>query len=301
MPRHARRPGRRPRRHHKKQGVPRSLNPMNQHAEIIETVDFGQQTANGLFGATFTLAQFPRAQMVATAYKWYKPVECVWEYTPLYNTYQDAPTGATASATSVPTFFSIMNRTQDSRSVAGAINGLDYIESMGAKPRMFTKKITLSYKPNWCSPGLATYQLQNQQASSPPFPVVTGFSQAGLKAEFAWLQGPNRVDKSITTQVSPGTSPDAQASLPISGLADGTFIGGNPDFPSNYFNPQMATTLTNLVVFNGHEVYIRQDSVGLSDVIADVRLIVKWAFKHPNAVQRQFGDRATDVSGAQIL
>jgi hypothetical protein len=274
--------------------VHRSLNPQNQFATTIETYEYGSFNANTLENFTFSLANFPRSQAVAACYKWYKPVEVLWEYTPLYNTFQDQQTSV---GTSVPSFFSVMNRTQDSRSPAGVPNQLAFVESQGAKPRTFTKKITLKYKPNWCSPGLMAVQTDPIPNSAPTFYSMVNVMSMGLKAEYAWLQGPNRVDPAIAS-IQTGTAlPGAQASQPTVDFASVNMVGG--DMPPNFHNPYIASNMTNTTVFNGHDAFIRQDNTGQSTLIADVRVIVKWAFKNPNAQYLQYGDRVDAISSAE--
>jgi len=93
----------------KKSRIPRSMNPQAQYASSIETVNFSTITDNSLYQHSFNLGQFPRSSAIAACYKWCRPVEVCYEYTPLYNTFQESTTGS--SGVTVPLFFSYMNRT----------------------------------------------------------------------------------------------------------------------------------------------------------------------------------------------
>lgn len=217
--------------------VPRSLNPQNQHATSIETINLITLTDNSLYQHSFSLGQFPRSSAISACYKWCRPVEVVWEYTPLYNTFQEVTSGG-AGAT-VPLFFSYMNRTGNYSAVPPTIQEqLEWILSTGTRPRTFNKKITIKYRPNWLSSGLLTASSNTNG--------VQGLVSMGAKAEFGWVPCPDQIPIAVADR-SLGLYVPSQVYRPDTVQAD--VSGALPD---------PVDVSTNGVNYQGHYTYIRQ-------------------------------------------
>jgi len=258
-----RRPARRPRRKAKKvavrrRRVPRGVgNAMNQHATIIETYDTPQDVlANNLsIGLnTFALGLFPRATQVSQFYKWYKAEYVEYIYTPYYNTFD-----GTASSGAVPYFYSIMNRTQDIATPASGAITEQWLQSQGAKPRPFDRKIVIKYKPNWCSPGLI---MERTNTATPS--ALNAVSIAGLKCNYGWLACPDNagVVGVANTVQQPATA--------ISGT-----------FPAGF---TMGTNFPQGVCYNGHTDYLISGPANTPiEKVGNLVVRVKWVFKNPNA------------------
>lgn len=236
----------------RKSRAPRAKSHKTQMASIVETIEFSEILPNTSYTGSFDLAQFARASTLAANFKFYKAAYVEFSYEPLYNFYREDPT---VPQPSVPYFYSVMNRTQSAR----ALNLFD-IQATGAKPIKFTKKITKSYKPNWCSPGLLTGN---------PYGAGGGvsFQQGGLyinglKAEYGWLMCPEVVQLNNTGEF---TSP----LLPNNPALNGMTIANS--LPIN----------TNQVVYNGHDIVLEQDSAVTGAVVAKVTATVHWLFKDP--------------------
>ena len=273
----------------RKAKIARSLKLKSQMATITESYEYLPLAVNSLTNCVFQLSQFPRASTVAACYKWYKPLSVTWEFTPYFNTFQAGSTGYTATC---PTFYSYMNRTQDGNEPIGAPQQLAYVLSTGAKPRMFNKKMVIKYRPNWCSPGLASVGV------NPVTGAVQAFRQQGLKCEYAWLASPNQVPKGISGSVY-AVLPQA-LELPLLNPTVAEFD------PTPLANLQV-NAFANATIYNGHNVLVSQDRAGLDNLICDVRVTVKWAFKDPNPQFYDFEVRdprrtgENDLSGASIV
>lgn len=252
-------------------------------ASVTESFEFAPVAVNSITQCVFQLSQFPRASTVAGCYKWYKPVSVTWEFTPYFTVYQ-AGTG-TAQATA-PTFYTYMNRTQDGAQPLSIQDQLSFMLSTGAKPRMFNKKITMKYRPNWCSPGLISVGIANG--------IVNEMTQQGLKCQYDWLASPNAVQKAIPTTSfqSRPTAIFQDVLNPVQGEFE----------PIPGADVQVGI-LTNGVLFNGHNVFVSQDRTGSDNLICDVRCTVKWAFKDPNPQFYKFDVRAPlpDLSGGAYV
>jgi len=144
-----------------------------QYATVTETLELSDLTANVLTANVFALAQFDRASAVASCFQMYRAKSVTWTYEPQYNTFQET-TGASISK---PYLYIAMNRTQITLFNADLQN----LQAMGAKPLTFTSKKSITYRPNWCSPGLTP--IVNQVAYSP----IT----QGAKTQYGWLFTPN--------------------------------------------------------------------------------------------------------------
>jgi len=246
--------------------VPRSItmNPQNQFATSLETVNFATITDNTLYQHSFNLGQFPRSSAIAACYKWCRPVEVSYEYTPLYNTFQESTTGS--SGVTVPLFFSYMNRTGDRQAPTAIANQLPWLLSTGIRPKQFTKKVVLKYKPNWLSSGVLTYA--NAEGTN----NVNRLISMGAKAEFGWVPCPSDIPLAVTRDGEYAVDPKNQAYAPDSVPADLTGLDG--------VNPVGVST--NGVNYQGHFTYIRQAVQGSTVAVAELRITVKWEFKNPN-------------------
>jgi len=157
-----------------------------QYATITETLEYSDLSANVMTNSVFSLGQFDRALAVATSFQYYRAKTVTWTYEPQYNTFQET-TGASISK---PYLYLAMNRTQ-----IPLLNGdLENIQAMGSKPLTLTSKKSLTYKPNWCSPGLsaianASYVLVPQ----------------GSKVQYSWIAVP---DTNATLNLQPAAHGD---------------------------------------------------------------------------------------------
>lgn len=238
-----------------------SMNPMNQFATSLETVNFSTITDNSLYQHSFSLAQFPRSSAIGACYKWCRPVEVCYEYTPLYNTFQEQTTGS--SGVTVPLFFSYMNRTGNIKAPATPQYQLPWLLSTGTKPRIFNKKIVIKYKPNWLSSGLLTAKSSDTG--------VTSLVSMGAKAEYGWVPCPDYVPQAVTEAGQYALDPPSQAYVPDTIPADTT---GTLD--------SAVVVSTNGVNYQGHYTFIRQAVEGSTQAVAELRITVKWEFKNPN-------------------
>jgi len=260
-----------------------------QNANITESFEFAAIQVNELTSCVFQLSQFPRASVVASCYKWYKPVSVTWEYTPYFTNYQAGSVTSVSQAT-CPTFYSYMNRTQDGAAPTSPQQQLNFILSTGAKPRMFNKKIVMKYRPNWCSPGLMSVGVNTQTST------LTSIVQQGLRCNYDWLATPNAIPPGIqkaSTQILP--SPLFQDVINPTLSEFDPVVGANTQ----------VGVLTNGTLFNGHNIFISQDRTGPDVLVADVRVVVKWAFKDPNPQFYNFvaepNQGKPDLEGASIV
>lgn len=267
MPRRARRaprrrPNRKPRRKQGRRGGGRQ-----QMARISETIEFSRLVPNTQLNCTFNLNMFERARTLATNFRWYKPTKVTWTLEPQYNVFQ----GGINSPTQ-PYVYTVMNRTQDS----SAMTLSDFL-SMGAKPVKLTGSKKISYRPNWCSPGLI---VQNVVALVGQFGgALNNVYMNGLKAEYDWLQAPNNLPGSQTSpgNIVPITPGLVQANSPVQNIPSAT-------------------------LFNGHQYYVEQQIPPTSaGSLFKITCTVDWAFKDPKNILAQPGDNLFDISGADTV
>lgn len=217
-----------------------------QNATIVETITLTDDIANTAYTNNFDLSQFTRASALAPNFQYYKAAKCVWEYTPLYNTFQDGLAG-TPNA-SKPYFYSVMNRTQ----LVSNFSTLAQLQAMGARPTKFISIKKIAYKPNWCSPGLIA-----QDANNP----VNGIQQLGMKQQYDWLVCPSTY---------PGAAVPSIAATIENATAATTIVPG-----------AVIPTIENKVTYNGHAHYVEQ-KYGDTQPISQVTLTVHWVFKGAN-------------------
>jgi len=234
-----------PRRNYRKAGrkvrVPRNrLFQTSQVAHIKETIGAGNLNGNAPYNFNFSLNQFPRAMALAPNFRWYKAKYVEWIIEPLFNTFTDDGTPQ-----SIPYLYMIMNRTQDYDG-----SSLLDLQGMGAKPQKLTTRKVISYVPNWCSPGMLTYQLSAQSS-------VQQLYQNGLKPQYSYL-------------ASPRGNPGGGAAV----LLDPIQTATNPLVPDSL------DVITNQVVYNGHKIFLDQ-VLGGDIPVARITCNVTWEFKDP--------------------
>jgi len=268
MPRRARRarkPNRKPRR---KIGRRSGGAKVSQMARISETIEFNKLTPNLQMNAAFTINQFERARTLATNFRWYKPTKVTWTLTPQYNTFQGG-----VSSPSVPYVYTVMNRTQDS----SAMTLSDFL-SQGAKPHKLTSSRKITYRPNWCSPGLI---VQNVVSIPGQFGgALNNVFMNGLQAQYGWLQAPDNLPLS---QSAPG---QVEPLHPLSSAAN-TRVNNVPG----------------ATVFNGHQYYVQQDIPPTSaSALFKITCTVDWAFKDPKNILAAPGDNlfTLDLSNNEV-
>lgn len=222
-----------------------------QYAQLVETYTpplNGQLGSNQIHQGYFNLALFPRAQQVSMNYRWYRPVKVEWEYAPRYNTFQEDPLESNAT---VPMYYSVMNRTQNSSIPVDVANYQQFMISQGARPYKFDKIIKKTYRPNWCSSGLVGAQIA-------PGPSVVNVAMGGFKAEYGWTPCPS-------SSGVPGTVFNSGVQQQFTA------------YPSTAFT---STVATEGVIFNGHQALIVQINPGpAAGTVADVTCRVTWEFK----------------------
>lgn len=269
MPRRARKHSRFPKRrkYHKKakmyKKVPTIAGP-NQFMQIIETREAQDLVSNAGGIHNFTLSQFPRAQLMSGMFRFYRAVKVIWQYEPAYNTFQEG------TGFSKPYIYLVMNRDQNTG--YPQIASLQDIQACGARPRALTGKVKLSYKPNWCSPGLLT-MLQSTGGSIPAGELVT-VQQNGLQCQYGWLATPNNPPASVNPVPGvPGTNSTTDTYQPVfnNNITDATkFANAAPNmFPLSFNN----------VTYNGHTSFIDQALVNGNPLCCRLTATVVWQFK----------------------
>jgi len=226
-----------------------------QMAKIIETVQFEDLQPNTTTQSIFTLSQFPRAATLAGNFAFYKAAKVTWSYEPLYNTFQD-----TAGASSAPYLYTLMNRGQTNNSVPPALAN---IQACGARPVKLVAKTLISYKPNWCSPGL----LSVLKADGTESGVVSQVIQQGVKQQYAWL-----ACSGLEVRTNTGIPPLAPIIQPVILGIEGIPLPAPAVFAS-------ATNATNSVVYNGHYNFIDQQVDANTAPVCRLTATVEWHFK----------------------
>jgi len=240
------------RKGNRKAKIPRTIGmpASGQMAKIVETVAFVDLDPNLGYNFQFNLSQFRRASNLAPNFKFYKPTLVEWTIEPLYNTFQDGTTGAEVT---VPYIYMVMNRTQDQTGLA-----LADIQAMGSKPQKLVGKKTISYVPNWCSPGLNTYA--NQAVGN--VNALVRFTNMGLKAQYSYIACP-------------------PTDLPAN--AQNTPLYIVPSAPPGFGQDGMNAVNANQCVYNGHTIWIDQEvPTGTLQPVARVTCTVHWSFKGPH-------------------
>jgi len=233
-----------------------------QMAKIVETIEFTDLQPNVASQSVFKLAQFPRAATLAGSFAFYKAAKVVWNYEPLYNTFQD-----TAAASSVPYLYTLMNRGQLNSLIVPTLKTL---QACGARPVKLTSKTTISYRPNWCSPGLAAVLNVSGSANGP----LGALLQQGVKQQYDWLACSGEETRVVGSSGSTVEVP--QYSAPLTVPIDGT------DGIIQVVPPALilaGATVLNNVVYNGHVNLIDQQVDANPAPVARLTCTVTWLFK----------------------
>lgn len=205
-----------------------------QYASIIETIDEGASSLpNTLQSNWFALSQFARAKALACQFQYYRAKKVTYTYTPFYNTFQEGV------AAQKPYMYTLMNRTQQF-----FLGGLPQLQHSGARPKPFTGIVKISYKPNWCSPGLVA------RTNIETAPIVN----VGSQQQYGWL----------TTPLSDPGSDSTTYTLEAAQSA------GLPDIDFPVVTP-------GIVVYNGHVTYV--DQPGSTAPVYNLLIQVHWEFK----------------------
>jgi len=231
-----------------------------QMAKIVETLELNDLAPNTAYSNVFSLAQFPRACTLAGSFQFYKAAKVTYSYEPLFNTFQENFTAG--SSYSKPYMYTLMNRVQNSKYVA-----LANLQACGAKPKSLVGKHTISYKPNWCSPGLLATTVRVDPNTPQTLTDIT-LIQQGLKAQYGWLG---------TSGIAPrihDTTPGSQPTVPAIGPESTVPI--NPGVDTR---PNQLQVYNNSVVYNGHTLWIDQKQTPDDTLICRLTVTVEWHFK----------------------
>jgi len=174
---------RRPRR---RAGPSRSINPRFQVATVEETLDPQLSFLDNVaISQIVQLGNFPRCVKLCKLYEQFRIEEVKFVYTPLYNSFIEAPVGAPSASPSVPVMYHVMDRLS---SLASTTTGLSDLTQMGAQRKKFTKQVTIKYRPNTmittgvANPGYASNQILQINGADYGrwFPCTTQLAGAGL-------------------------------------------------------------------------------------------------------------------------
>jgi len=235
----------------------------SQMARISETIEFKNIAPNFVQSLTFSLGLFERARTLATNFRWVKPTKVTWAIEPQYNVYQSGPGSST-----VPYVYTIMNRTQDSSYMT-----LNDLLTQGARPVKLTNLKKTTYRPNWCSPGLI---VQNIVPTTSFGGMVNNVVVAGLQAQYGWVQCPDAVGNPsfVTPLFVPSTVGPQPVNTPVANMASS-------------------------VIYNGHQIYIDQQTSLATTPTFRLTCKVDWSFKDPKNILASASDNIfEDVSGA---
>lgn len=235
--------------------IPRTLamNPMSQSTTVIETINFNRSSfeSNNLQLQWFKLSQFPRAAAIAPYFKFYKAEVCIWTYEPYNNLYaQDASLG---TALTIPYIYNVMNRTQDLKPLIAVSTGSDplsMVQTLGGRPKTFTKKVILKYKPN--------YLMAGQTLRDPASGLI---ANTVVRPAYAHVACPD---------LARGGAPSTETVLPIN-VVDTTALNATQVFADQ-------------VSWGGHLNYVEQKRADDTEDSYSVVLTVKWHFKQPNYI-----------------
>lgn len=141
--------------------------------EIQETplVAINNQAGDSVGGLiNFALADFQRPQEIAHAYKYYRAAKCEITFIPYYNL---AQTGG-AAGTRLPQMYMTVDRLSNRWIAPTETEMLE----RGVSPRLFTKKMKLSFKPNLLQE-ISLVTNQPQDGTGQPLGInVAGFQNA---------------------------------------------------------------------------------------------------------------------------
>lgn len=238
-----------------------------QYAHIRETIEWQNYTSNVITGNMFCLSEFTRANRLSVNFKWVRPARVTYTYEPMFNTYQPTPGFGSPG---IPYLYTVMNRTQD-QALLG-FNSPSNLLAQGAKPKKLAKIIKISYVPNWCSPGLISYNVASLPGGVGG--AVNNIVQIGSKVEYGWVPCPNRA-----SVFSTGTTEGIQA---YQITANAVNTGGSLNGFGGLGNTP-APIVTNSIMYNGHYTFIEQLNK-LNGTVCKVSVTVDWVFKDPNFI-----------------
>jgi len=266
------------RRSNRRVGRPSRGLASSQMAKIVETVEFQDLKPNEVKGLNFSLVQFARASCVASSFKFYRATKVEWILDPLFNTFQEG-TSTGVFNPAVPYLYTRMNRNQDSFAYSA-----QNLQAMGAKPRKFTKQIRITYRPNWCSPGLSSYAAGQLAYGSGTAKFLLNQQMQGRQVQYGWLAAPGVLPQLFTgDQIIIG---DIEGNVPVPGPTPGE-------------TTDMTSDLTNLTLYNGTDLYIDQLNPN-TQFLGRVTCTVHWEFKEPNFQQVQVAPAVEGVDPVPI-
>jgi len=228
-----------------------------QFARIVETVNIQDARSNTLNTLGFCLNDFNRARFEANNWQFFKAAKVTWTYEPLYNTYQDTKADL---ALSKPYLYTRMNRTQDKVVPYGLLG----LQGAGAMPRVMTKTIKQTYRPNWNIQGLSISTI----SQSP-------YSQAalGARCEYGWINNSSFGQ----TQTA---DPNVRAPGALNPSQTGAVLG--------VLGANTINQIPSYCLYNGHDFYIDQKHFDpdSAQAICRITMTVEWHFKGPVYNQR---------------
>jgi len=224
-------------------------------ARIIETLETTDIDSNQPYSQVFKLGQFPRASALAACFMFYRAKRVIYNYEPLYNTFQDGN-----GAASKPYMYVVMNRSQ--QLLTNTMTSLSSFQVAGSRPVGLTGTKVVSYRPNWCSPGLLAVRTTTAGGGQ----VLTDYATLGQQVQYGWLATP----EGILNFYSNVTANDQ----PVNNLAIPTPITGQQPFSTQ-------PSITNSAIYNGHLVFLDQKILGdsVDAPVCRVTIQVEWEFK----------------------
>jgi len=230
----------------------------DQTAHIIEAKNYAEYNSNTCYNDTFNLQEFPRALRTAIQFKWYRAKRVTYTYEPFFNTFQEGGGGAVPNTQSTkPYMYFLMNRTQDA-----ITKTVPLFLQCGSQPQPFTKKLELSYRPNWLTPGLQVIT----GTSAPAFGTVS----LGARTCYDWLPCPNAITNNVAA---------FDAVIPVIGPSayNDPAVDMYPAPPATYTNIS-----TGGAVYNGHQFIVDQAKTTDGQPIGRYIVTVEWEFKGAN-------------------
>jgi len=231
-----------------------------QTCRVIETIEAIDLLANSSRQHVFNLQQFTRASNIAPNFKFYRAARVIWTYDPLFNTFQDGTGNANASK---PYLYMVMNRTQQNQTLN--MFKVQQFQATGARPIPLVSQRKVSYKPNWCSPGLLQVRTTTPSGGGEP---IKDYSTNGLQAQYGWLATPSYQGDLF----KPDEVATDNGEYPITLT--------NP--PPTIANTENSFVYNNMVVYNGHQIFCDQKYTGgdpSDQPVARVACTVIWEFK----------------------
>jgi len=225
-------------------------------AKVVEIQETQLQAVNDAAGnsigglITFALADYQRPQEVAHAYKYYRASKCEISFIPYYNISQ---TSTGLNATRLPQLYMSVDRVGN-RWMAPTENEL---LERGVSPRLFTKKMKLSFKPNLLQ-GISLESGQPAGGQGEPLGMTTLGYQNAIPVFNKWLP----------TQQSYGyknaAGPDAQTGSEL------VPMGQNP-YALRYHGAVFVPAIEGLIP-------------GTPQPCGDLQIKITWEFKGPRAL-----------------